>query len=170
MTPKRQPTPDDVAARLEGMLQEMARHRTPGIVEIGITMAQTKVLHVVAAAGEVHMSELVHVLSVSVSTVSELVDRLVEQGFVARRDDPADRRQVVVSLTPAGAALVDRFRDLSGVQIRALLERLSPADLAAIDQGVRALHAAAVDLRTSPPTSPEPGRGARPASRRKDPA
>jgi DNA-binding MarR family transcriptional regulator len=161
MTPKRRASPHEVAMRLDDMLQEMARHRTPGIVEIGITMAQTKVLHVVAAAGEVHMSELVHVLGVSVSTVSELVDRLVEHGYVARRDDPADRRQVVVSLTPDGAALVDRFRDLSGAQIRALLERLSPDDLAAIDRGVRALHAAAVELRTAALTP-------RPSPRRKD--
>ena len=149
MTPNHQPTPDDVATRLEEMLQEMARHRTPGIVDIGITMAQTKVLHVVAASGEVHMSELVHVLGVSVSTVSELVDRLVDHGYVDRRDDPADRRQVVVSLTPGGAALVDRFRDLGSAQIRELLARLSPDDLAAIDRGVRALHAAAVELRTA---------------------
>jgi DNA-binding MarR family transcriptional regulator len=152
MTPKHRVTPDDVAARLDALLQEMARLRTPGFVDIGITMAQAKAIHVVAASGEVHMSELVHALGVSVSTVSELVDRLVDQAYVTRRDDPSDRRQVVVSLTPSGAALVDRFRDLSGAQIRLLLDRLSPDDLTAIERGIRALHAAAVELRTG--TSP----------------
>ena len=155
-TPAHQPSldPEDVATRLDELLQELARHRTPGFLDVGITMAQAKVLHVVAASGEVHMSELVHALGVSVSTVSELVDRLVEHGFVARHDDPSDRRQVVVSLTAAGVELVDRFRDLSGAQTRELLVLLQPDDLAAIDRGVRALHAAAVDLRTSAGTPP----------------
>ena len=148
MPPNHLPTADDVARRIDEMLQEMARYRTPEFLDIGITMAQAKVLHLVGTTGELHMSALVHALGVSVSTVSELVDRLVEHGFLARRDDPADRRHVVVSLTPAGTALLDRFRDLNGAVIRALLERLAPRDLAAIDQGIRALHTAAIALRT----------------------
>lgn len=162
MPPNHQPTTDDVARRLDEMLQEMARHRTPEFLDVGITMAQAKVLHLVGTTGELHMSELVHALGVSVSTVSEVVDRLVEHGFLARRDDPADRRQVVVSLTPAGTSLLDRFRDLNGALIRALLARLEPPDLAAIDQGIRALHAAAIALRTEQASPAD----ARPAPRK----
>lgn len=148
MTPKHRVTPEDVALRMDDMLQEMARHRTSEFLDVGITMAQAKVLHLVAVTGEVHMSDLVHGLGVSVSTVSQLVDRLVEHGFVLRHDDPADRRQVVVSLTPDGIGFLDRFRDLNSALIRALLTRLEPNDLAAIDRGVRALHAAAAAMRT----------------------
>ena len=112
MNPKHRPSPEDVASRIDRMLQDMARFRTPEFLDVGITMAQAKVLHVVVG-GEIDMSELVHALGVSLSTVSGLVEKLVDQGYVTRRDDPADRRQVVVSPTAAGTALLERFRDLS---------------------------------------------------------
>lgn len=39
------------------------------------------------------------------STV-ELVDRLLDHGYVARRPDPDDRRQVLVGVTPRGEAVL----------------------------------------------------------------
>jgi DNA-binding MarR family transcriptional regulator len=149
MSTKHRPSPEDVAARIDRMLQDMARFRTPEFLDVGITMAQAKVLHVVVAAGEIHMSDLVHALGVSLSTVSGLVDKLVDHGYLSRHDDPADRRQVVVSPTPAGTALLERFRDLSGAQTLELLARLKPGDLEALDRGVKALHRAAVEHLTA---------------------
>jgi DNA-binding MarR family transcriptional regulator len=170
MSTKHRPSPEDVAGRIDRMLQEMARFRTPEFLDVGITMAQAKVLHVVVASGEIHMSELVHTLGVSLSTVSGLVDKLVDHGYLTRHDDPADRRQVVVSPTPAGTALLERFRDLSGAQTRELLERLKPGDLEALDRGVRALHQAAIEHLTAtvPSTVPAPAGGAATATARKD--
>ena len=55
-----------------------------------------------ALSGELHMSELVARLGVSLSTVSGLVDRVVDHGLATRREDPVDRRQVVVGLTDRG--------------------------------------------------------------------
>ena len=75
MSAKHRPSAEDVANRIEAMLQEMARFRTPEFLDVGITMAQAKVLHVVVASGEIHMSELVHTLGVSLSTVSGLVEK-----------------------------------------------------------------------------------------------
>ena len=48
------------------------------------------------------------------SSVSRVVDQLVDADLVDRRPDPDDRRQVLVSLTPAGAELIDRFEALDG--------------------------------------------------------
>ena len=76
-------------------------------------MPQAKLLYLLGASGELHMSDLVQRLGVSLSTVSGLVDRVVDHGLATRREDPADRRQVVVGLTPAGAAFIDRFRELN---------------------------------------------------------
>jgi DNA-binding MarR family transcriptional regulator len=55
---------------------------------------------VVATAGELSMSEIAHRLGVTVSTSSGAVERLVELGLLARSDDPNNRRQVRVSVTP----------------------------------------------------------------------
>jgi DNA-binding MarR family transcriptional regulator len=168
MSAKHRPSPEDVASRIDRMLQDMARFRTPEFLDVGITMAQAKVLHVVVAGGEIHMADLVHTLGVSLSTVSGLVDKLVDHGYVTRRDDPADRRQVVVSPTSAGTALLERFRDLSGAQTRELLGRLRPGDLDALDRGVKALHRAAIESLTASAASAPAATTATATTARKD--
>lgn len=136
--------PADIAAIVAGYEKLMAGYPTEGAVflDVGITMAQAKVLFLVEAVGELHMSQLVGRLGVSLSTVSGLVERLVEHGLVSRRDDPADRRQVVVGATSDGAALVDRFRQLGVGQLNELLMVLTDGELDDVRRGLEALNRA----------------------------
>src|SRR6266487_1546330 len=62
------------------------------------------------------------------STV-ELVDRLVERGFIQRSRDEADQRQVLVTLTPQGEAVL---RTLS-LSHRAELHSVGPALVQALN-------------------------------------
>jgi DNA-binding MarR family transcriptional regulator len=78
--------------------------------------------------------------------VSGLVDRIVDQGLASRRDDPGDRRQVVVALTPAGNDFIDRFRELNAHQMRELLVHLDDEDLEHVRTGLEALARAASQL------------------------
>lgn len=48
------------------------------------------------------------------SSVSRVIDQLVEAELVERRSDPEDRRQVLVTLTPAGTEVIGRFEALDG--------------------------------------------------------
>ncbi len=89
------------------------------------------------------MSDLVTRLGVSLSTVSGLVDRIVESGLAARHEDAADRRQVVVGLTATGATFIDRFRELNARQMRELLNHLNDEELAGLRQSLNALSRAA---------------------------
>lgn len=111
----------------------------PAFLDVSLTMAQAKVLFLVEAVGELHMSELVARLGVSLSTVSGLVERLVDQGLVSRHHDPADRRQVVVTATAPGAALVDRFRQFGVGELQALLNALSDEELGDVRRAFEAL-------------------------------
>jgi DNA-binding MarR family transcriptional regulator len=120
---------DELINGYEAVLVRLADTHAPEFLEIDITMAQAKLLYLLAALGDLHMSELVARLGVSLPTISGLVDRVVDHGLATRRDDPADRRQVVVSLTSDGIALVDRFRELNARQLRELLEVLDDHDL-----------------------------------------
>jgi DNA-binding MarR family transcriptional regulator len=121
----------------------MSQSHTSEFLEIGVTMPQAKTLHLVATEGRIRMSTLAARLGVTLSTVSGLVERLVEAGCVSRHDDPSDRRQVVVSLTPEGEALIERFRDLNRRQLRGLLDLMADDDLSAMEQSVIALTRAA---------------------------
>ena len=97
----------------------------PEFLNIDVTMSQAKILRLLETEGELHMSELVRRLGISLSTLSGHLDRLVEQGLVVRRDDPADRRQVLVSPTPAAFELFERFHELNVARLRPLLDLLT---------------------------------------------
>jgi DNA-binding MarR family transcriptional regulator len=63
----------------------------------------------------------------------------VRSGYVERRDDPADRRRVLLSLTRTGLRLVTDLREGSHSLLRRWMSSLSPEDLAALTRGWRAL-------------------------------
>jgi len=152
---------DDVIAGYETLMQRLAGGHAPEFLEIDVTMPQAKLLYLLGASGDLHMSELVHRLGVSLSTVSGLVDRIVDHGFATRREDLVDRRQVVVGLTPAGTQFIDRFRELNARQMRDLLAVLDDRTLDLVRDALAALDGAAAQLASQPHIS---------ASLRKDPA
>jgi DNA-binding MarR family transcriptional regulator len=152
---------DEVIAGYEGLMQSLADIHAPEFLEIDITMPQAKVVYLLGAAGDLHMSDLVARLGVSLSTVSGLVDRLVDHGLAHRREDPADRRQVVVGLTAAGSAFFDRFRELSADQMRDLLALLDDQELASVRHALSALTRASAARAATSRSSATP---------RKDPA
>ncbi len=95
------PPIEAIIAGLEDLMRSLAEMHAPEFLEIAVTMPQAKLLYLLGVSGEMHMSVIVVRLGVSLSTVSGLVDRVVDHGLATRREDPADRRQVVVSLTDA---------------------------------------------------------------------
>jgi DNA-binding MarR family transcriptional regulator len=151
-----------IFASHERLMHVLSAAHTNDFLEIGITMSQAKLLYVVVASGQIHMAELPARLGVSLSTVSGAVDRLVDAGLLARREDPADRRQVLVDATETGAALLDRFRELNQQQLRWLLGRVAPEDLSTVESAYRILVAATADL---PDPVADPTRVGPPASR-----
>jgi len=71
----------------------------------GTTLPRFDVMSALARAPEgLRMSEISARLRVSNGNVTGIVDRLAEEGLVARKAVPGDRRASVVKLTPEGAA------------------------------------------------------------------
>jgi DNA-binding MarR family transcriptional regulator len=146
---------DHLVAGYEAVMLRLADVHAPEIVEIDLTMPRLKVLYLLGVHGELHMSELSARLGVSLPTVSGLVDRLVDGGFARRRDDPADRRQVIVAIAPAGLTMLDRFRDLNARQMRRLLEVLDDPDLEQVQSFLHVLERGVGRLATDSAPTPE---------------
>jgi DNA-binding MarR family transcriptional regulator len=124
------------------MMQRLISDHAPEFTEVGVTMAQAKVLYVVLAAGHLRMSELASRLGIGASSASEVVERLVELGLLRRVDDADDRRQVVITATPDAAALIERFRELNQRQLREMLGRLDADELAIVAESLEIFHRA----------------------------
>lgn len=131
------------ASAYDRLVDLLATARTPELLDSTITMAQLKVLMLLSVVGEQRMSDLAAQLGVSMSTTTGLVDRLVDAGLAQRREDAADRRQVLVSMTGAGDSFMERFQELGAGQLRDLLSRLDTEELGLVRRAIEVLLAVA---------------------------
>ena len=69
-------------------------------------------------------------MGVHPSNATRACDRLVAAGLLDRRDNPADRRHLLLTLTDAGRELVDGVMDRRRVAIGQILQRMPPEDRA----------------------------------------
>jgi DNA-binding MarR family transcriptional regulator len=79
---------------------------------LGVSAAGGLVLGILRDHGPMSPSELGERLIVSRSAVTGLLDSLERRGFVNRAVNPADRRGLVVEITPAGLTVVKELRTL----------------------------------------------------------
>jgi DNA-binding MarR family transcriptional regulator len=115
----------------------------------GFSRTAAATLTRLATSGPHRLTELATAEGVSQPSMSSLVGRLVDQGLVARTDDPHDARAVQLSLTPAGEALVAQRRAARTARLEAALAALSRDDVARIADAVPALTRLADALRRS---------------------
>lgn len=75
-------------------------------LSIDLTMPQLKVLLLLFTDGPTRMSVLASALSVSMTTTTGIIDRMVQHGLLVRDSDPEDRRAVVCKLSEKGQELM----------------------------------------------------------------
>ena len=98
--------------------------------ECPMTIPQLRALGLIAAAPSGRTSrELASLLGVGASAITPLVDRLVEHGFVERREDPHDRRIARLLATPTGRTTLEQVVSGKGDLMREALSRLTDDQL-----------------------------------------
>lgn len=90
--------------------------------------------------GPTRISELAKADRCSQPTMSNLVQRQEEQGWVRREADPADSRASLISLTEAGYGELQRARQEAGAAIAARLRQLPATDLTTLEAAVAVMH------------------------------
>lgn len=111
-----------------------------------LTLAQLRALVVLDTCGPVRLTALAATLGVNPSTALRMAERLTAVGLVDRRANPANRREVLLSLTGAGGDLVTTVLARRRAEIRTLVERLPAEERAALVPALRALTAAAGEM------------------------
>ncbi|MFL6141469.1 MAG: MarR family winged helix-turn-helix transcriptional regulator [Labedaea sp.] len=116
------------------------------LMDLHLTMSQLKVMMVLFRRGQASGQELARRFGTSLATLTGIVDRLVAQGMVTRREDPTDRRVRRLELTPEGHAVVDRITAAGEDNMTKLLHRLTPSALRVVAEAFELiLHAATTD-------------------------
>ncbi len=95
---------------------------------LGISGAQHFVLERLAEAPALSLNDLAARTMTHKSSVSVVVSRLVERGFVRRQRSSADARSIVLTLAPKGRRALQRAPESGQSRLVAALQRLSHQD------------------------------------------
>jgi DNA-binding MarR family transcriptional regulator len=90
--------------------------------------------------GPTRISDLAKADRTSQPTMSTLVQRLEEQGWVRREPDPSDSRASLISLTKTGLTELQRARQEAGAALAARLRHLPAADLETLGAAAAVMH------------------------------
>ena len=117
----------------------MAVSRTykPWLDQLGLTYPQYLVMCVLWEDGEQTIGGVAARLDLEPSTITPLVKRLEQAGFLIRKRNPADERQVHVTLTPQGKAVRAKTRTLADALYKK--SGMTPAEVADLNARVTAL-------------------------------
>ncbi len=104
-----------------------------------VTQSQILVMRVLNQYGDMKMSDISRELDLSNSTVSGIIDRLVEKKIVKRKRSEEDRRIVMISLAEEYCKPVKKQLNAFALKMRRALSTATEEDLDSIMQGLEKL-------------------------------
>jgi DNA-binding MarR family transcriptional regulator len=96
-------------------------------VEDQVTLPQLRVLVMIASRGPQNLASVAQTLGVHPSNATRRCDKLVDAGLVHRSEDPTDRRNLVLQLTPLGRHIVQQMTEHRRAAIEGVLAKMPAA-------------------------------------------
>ena len=102
----------------------------------GLSMPQFSIMMQMYHRGACGMSEVSERFEITPAAASQLVDKLVQSGFIMRREDPNDRRAKLLDLTAQGRALIEQGIEERYRWVDELGGKLTPEERAQISEAL----------------------------------
>jgi DNA-binding MarR family transcriptional regulator len=116
---------------LDTIMRSVPQLMSRRIAEQNITMLQFYALKEIAACGtDIDMSTISASTGFPASSITSIVDRLDQLELVERRHDKSDRRRVVASITPRGAAVLKQLKQERNALLGEVFDQSPAGDLA----------------------------------------
>ena len=112
----------------------------------GLSMPQFSILMQLHYKGACGMSKISERFDVSAAAASQLVDKLVQAGYIERTEDPNDRRAKLLDLSPKGKQLVEQGINERYRWMGELTSRLSAEEQTQVGEALSILTSAAQKL------------------------
>ncbi len=103
----------------------------------GVTPLQGIVVLEVAQKQPLNMQQLAKRMQLAVSTMSRVVDKLVEGGLICRKEYKNDRRIVLCALTENGQQVAQQLEACYKDFFKKIVDKISPDDLGGFLNGLR---------------------------------
>ncbi|MEO7084645.1 MAG: MarR family transcriptional regulator [Gemmatimonadaceae bacterium] len=129
-------------------------------LKMGISLAQLFVLQQLDEAPADSLNSLAERTATHQSSVSVVVRRLVDHGYVSRTASVADKRRVEIALTDTGRTLLSEAPVTIQSQLMSAMRTMTADDQKLLaDLLERWLHAAKIDFASPPMLGEEDGNG-----------
>jgi len=113
---------------IEHGLQRMSKRMES---EFGITGPQRLVLRVVAQFPDLSAGELAHIVRLHPSTITGILQRLVDRGLLERQRDPTDTRRARLRLKPRAHVFTKTSRGTVERVVTGALRHVGPSNVRA---------------------------------------
>ena len=110
--------------------KEFVRRYRPYLDDLGLTYTQYLAMIVMWGRGRISVKDIGMLLHLDSGTLTPLLRKLEEKGYVSRSRDSFDERSVIVEITPEGEALKDRAKDIPSAA--GSFVQISPEDAQAL--------------------------------------
>jgi len=121
--------------------EAVMRHFRPALRRNGMTEQQWRVLRALMTRPSMEVSELAQSTFLLGPSLSRILRDLEALALVQRRVDPADQRRSIISLSPEGAALIERVSPESEAIYAEITRRFGAQRLAELQAMLRELEA-----------------------------
>lgn len=91
-----------------------------------LSLSQMQLVRMIRNREETTITELAELLQVSPPSASVMVDRLVEKGIVTRQQSRADRRKVLVRISPEAIKRIEKIENAILFSFVELVEKIGP--------------------------------------------
>lgn len=105
----------------------------------GFSLAQLNLMIRLHYRGDCGVSDLGEEAGVTSAAVSQLLEKMVQQGLVLRTEDPQDRRHKVIMLTEAGRQVVHEALTERQSWLMRLADLLTPEEQEQVDAALQLL-------------------------------
>jgi len=96
------------------------------LAKLGFGRAHHRVLHFVNRNPGMKVAELLDILKITKQSLGRVLKQLIDDGYVIQKEGANDRRQRLLYVTPAGAALAMKLAGLQTARIARVLAELGP--------------------------------------------
>jgi MarR family transcriptional regulator, organic hydroperoxide resistance regulator len=122
----------------------------------GLSASQVNTLMRLHYTGECSVSDLGAHAGITNAASSQMIDRMVGMELIQRREDPIDRRNKIIALSPKGRELIDQGIEARRAWMEELTTALSPEEQQAIVTALTLLTHAARQLEGANLGVPKP--------------
>jgi DNA-binding MarR family transcriptional regulator len=122
--------------RLGALTRRIYRHYNTLFSEYGITVAQSFILFDLLLYESSNVKDIAFRVQLDSPAITGLVDRLAKENLVERKEDPSDRRGLLISLTAKGRKLAEELEPIAKEFNKKMKKVLIPEDIGAFERSL----------------------------------